>query len=114
MWTKNCTFCHYSNIKKHGIRNHIQRYKCNICHKTFTYQQKLNATDIWFDYSQGKQTYKALALKYQCSVRTIQRYIEKAPKTKLKPPTSLYLNLIMDTNFFQSRIWRISLDGFTR
>ncbi|WP_430795491.1 hypothetical protein [Actinobacillus pleuropneumoniae] len=101
-------------MKKHSIRNHIQRYKCNICHKTFTYQQKLNATDIWFDYSQGKQTYKALAIKYQCSVRTIQRYIEKAPKTKLKPPTSLYLNLIMDTTFFQSRIWRISLDGFTR
>ncbi|WP_424580056.1 IS1/IS1595 family N-terminal zinc-binding domain-containing protein [Volucribacter psittacicida] len=55
------------NIKKHGTQNHIQRYKCNHCNKTFTFQNKLNPTEIWFHYSQGKQTYKELAIKYQCS-----------------------------------------------
>lgn len=82
------------------MRNHIQRYKCSVCNKSFTFQKKLNASDIWFDYSQGKQTYKELALKYKCSVKTIQRYIDKAPKTSLQLPTSTRLNIIMDTTFF--------------
>ncbi|WP_231924952.1 IS256 family transposase, variant Zn-binding type, partial [Gallibacterium salpingitidis] len=33
-------------------------------------------------------------------MRTIQRYIDKAPKTSLKPPLNRYLNIIMDTTFF--------------
>ncbi|WP_423972566.1 IS256 family transposase, variant Zn-binding type [Glaesserella parasuis] len=56
--------------------------------------------DIWTDYTSGKQTYQQLAVKYHCSVRTIQRYIDKAPKTSLKPPLNRYLNIIMDTTFF--------------
>ncbi|MDG6481343.1 transposase-like zinc-binding domain-containing protein, partial [Glaesserella parasuis] len=46
---------------KHGIRNNIQRYKCNACNKTFTLKKKLNPISIWNDYSIGKQTYKQLA-----------------------------------------------------
>ncbi|OOH84395.1 transposase, partial [Pasteurellaceae bacterium 15-036681] len=56
---------------------------------------------MWNDYSEGKQTYKQLANKYHCSLRTIQRYIQKAPITQLKPPESKYLNLIIDTTFFR-------------
>ncbi|EQA00365.1 IS1/IS1595 family N-terminal zinc-binding domain-containing protein [Glaesserella parasuis] len=33
---KKCHFCHSSDIRKHGIRNNIQRYECNACDKTFT------------------------------------------------------------------------------
>ncbi|MDG6236205.1 transposase, partial [Glaesserella parasuis] len=82
---KNVIFCHSSDIRKHGIRNNIQRYKCNACNKTFTLKKKLNPISIWNDYSIGKQTYKQLAEKYHCSIRTIQRYLEKAPKTVLNP-----------------------------
>ncbi|WP_192869034.1 hypothetical protein [Glaesserella sp. 15-184] len=32
-------------------------------------------------------------------MRTIQRYIDKAPKTLLKLPENRYLNIIMDTSF---------------
>ncbi|MFW9318616.1 transposase [Glaesserella parasuis] len=39
---KKCHFCHSSDIRKHGIRNNIQRYKCNACNKTFTLKKKLN------------------------------------------------------------------------
>ncbi|WP_439108236.1 transposase-like zinc-binding domain-containing protein, partial [Glaesserella parasuis] len=28
---KKCHFCHSCDIRKHGIRNNIQRYKCNAC-----------------------------------------------------------------------------------
>ncbi|WP_415578913.1 IS256 family transposase, variant Zn-binding type, partial [Glaesserella parasuis] len=55
---------------------------------------------MWTDYTSGKQTYQQLAVKYHCSVRTIQRYIDKAPKTALKPTSNRYLNIIMDTTFF--------------
>ncbi|WP_446685282.1 transposase, partial [Gallibacterium melopsittaci] len=97
---KTCPFCQNQTIKKHGIRNKIQRYKCNTCNKTFTYQKKLNPEQIWQDYSEGKQTYKALTIKYHCSERTIQRYLEKAPKALLNFPTKSSLNLIIDTTFF--------------
>ncbi|MWP85915.1 IS256 family transposase, variant Zn-binding type, partial [Glaesserella parasuis] len=55
---------------------------------------------MWTDYTSGKQTYQQLAEKYHCSVRTIQRYIDKVPKTALKLPSNRYLNIIMDTTFF--------------
>ena len=82
---------HFQNsiIHKHGKINKIERYKCPSCNKTFTFQKKLNPCEIWRDYSQGKQTYKELSIKYQCSIKTIQRYIDKAPKTALNPPISL-------------------------
>ena len=57
-----CHFCQSSDIRKHGIRNHIQHYKCNACNKTFTLKKKSNPINIWNDYSIGKQTYKQLAL----------------------------------------------------
>ncbi|MDG6895969.1 hypothetical protein A6A20_10150 [Volucribacter amazonae] len=66
---------------EYGTQNNIQRYKCHHCNKAFIFQNKLNLSEIWLHYSQGKQTYKELAIKYQCSVKTIQRDIDKAPKT---------------------------------
>ena len=55
---------------------------------------------IWQDYSEGKQTYKQLANKYQCSIRTIQRYVLNAPKTILNPPENNTLNLLIDSSFW--------------
>lgn len=55
-------------------------------HKTFILKNKLDPIKIWTDYTSGKQTYQQLAIKYQCLVRTIQRYIDKAPKTSLNQP----------------------------
>ncbi|WP_419865840.1 IS256 family transposase, variant Zn-binding type [Gallibacterium genomosp. 3] len=87
-------------MKKQGTSNNIQRYFCHQCHKTFTFKTKLVPNKIWSDYTSGKQTYQQLAVKYHCSVRTIQRYIDKAPKTALKQPLNRYLNIVMDTTFF--------------
>ncbi|WP_439328535.1 IS256 family transposase, variant Zn-binding type, partial [Lonepinella sp. BR2357] len=93
-------FCQNSSIQKYGTQNNIQRYKCSTCHKTFTLTKKLESSNIWQDYTVGKQSYKQLAEKYHCSVRTIQRYLLKAPKTPLNPSENKYLNLIIDTTFF--------------
>ncbi|WP_420801275.1 IS256 family transposase, variant Zn-binding type [Phocoenobacter skyensis] len=87
-------------MHKYGTQNNVQRYKCSICNKTFTFKKSLNSSQIWLDYTEGKQTYKQLAIKYNCSVRTIQRYVLKAPKTPLNIPQNNKLNLMMDTTFF--------------
>ncbi|WP_423776312.1 hypothetical protein [Actinobacillus porcinus] len=73
-------------MKKHDTSNNIQRYFCNKCHKTFSFKNKLDPIKIWNDYILGKQTYKELAIKYHCSVRTIQKYID--PPQKNSPTTA--------------------------
>ncbi|TCJ98018.1 mutator family transposase [Volucribacter psittacicida] len=42
-----------------------------------------------------------MPLNINVLVKTIQRYIDKAPKTALKLPLSIHLNIIMDTTFFK-------------
>lgn len=103
---KTVHFGQSTKIKKQGISNNIQRYFCHQCHKTFTFKTKLVPNKIWSDYTSGKQTYQQLAVKYHCSVRTIQRYIDKAPKTSFKLiPEHCY-----GYNFFRSLFWRISVN----
>ncbi|WP_428981833.1 IS256 family transposase, variant Zn-binding type [Mannheimia indoligenes] len=87
-------------MHKHGKKNNTQRYKCTSCNKTFSFNKKLDPISIWIDYTSGKQTYKQLADKYHCSIRTIQRYIEKAPKNQLNLPKNKKLNIVIDTTFF--------------
>ncbi|WP_442805510.1 transposase-like zinc-binding domain-containing protein, partial [Testudinibacter sp. TR-2022] len=48
---KNCPFCQNQNIRKYGVRNNIQRYKCNVCNKTFISKKKLDPIKIWSDYT---------------------------------------------------------------
>lgn len=51
-------------------------YKCYICKKQFSEGSRLNSAIIWEEYTIGKQTYKQLAKKYNCSQRTIQRKVD--------------------------------------
>ena len=51
-------------------------YKCYVCKKQFSGGSKLNFSTIWEDYTKGKQTYKQLSKKYNCSKKTIQRKID--------------------------------------
>lgn len=46
------------------------------CNSYFTGGKKSVPKDIFEQYSKGKQTYKQLAEKYGCSIRTIQRKID--------------------------------------
>lgn len=56
------------------------------------FKSKLNPDQIWLDYSVGKQTQQQLSIKYNCSPRTIRRYLEKAAKSTLTLPKNKYLN----------------------
>ncbi len=63
-------------LYKNGIRNGKQMYKCYICKKQFLGGNRVNIGILWVEYSKGKQTYKQLAKKYNCSKRTVQRKID--------------------------------------
>lgn len=54
---------------------------------------------LWTEYTQGKQTYKQLADKYHCSLKTIQRRLDKVNiEYQIKRPKRA--NIIMDTTYF--------------
>jgi len=55
--------------------------------------------DLWHDYVIGKQTYSQLSLKYDCSVRTIQRKIDAVKITKSPPETGKVI-VLMDTTYW--------------
>ena len=89
-----------SSIKNTIKENTLDSQALSDAQKVESSKNKLDPIKIWTDYTSGKQIYQQLAIKYQCSVRTIQRYIDKAPKTSLNQPKNRYLNIIMDTTFF--------------
>ena len=69
---------------------------------------------IWDEYTQGKQTYKQLSLKYNVSVKTIQRKIDLVnPEQKSIFPS--VVNLLMDTTYFGRKfgvmVFKDSLTG---
>jgi hypothetical protein len=51
-------------------------YKCYVCKKQFREGLRLISLTIWDAYTKGKQTYKQLAKKYNCSKKTMQRKID--------------------------------------
>ncbi|MFU2074751.1 hypothetical protein [Gallibacterium anatis] len=99
-------------MKKHGKLNNFQRYFCHQCHKTFTFKKKLDPIKIWSDYACGKQTYQQLAIKYHCSVRTIQRYIDKSLQNTIKITSKSIPEHYYGYHLFWSLFWCFSADGF--
>lgn len=54
---------------------------------------------IWQEYFGGKQTYLQLAIKYNCSAKTIQRKIDKV-QVQRQTTFSSVANVLMDTTYF--------------
>lgn len=77
----------------------MQRYKCAACKKIFICKSEINLVQLWIEYTQGKQTYLQLALKYNCSTKTIQRKIDLV-KTECKTTFPSVVNVLMDTTYF--------------
>lgn len=74
-------------------------YKCYVCKKQFLGGNRINIDELWVEYSKGKQTYKQLAKKYNCSRRTIQRKIDlhNIPVSKKEPRKVV---ILMDTTYW--------------
>lgn len=78
MYLKKCPYCKSSNVKKNGLRNHIQHYKCKSCGKQFPNKPpKPSMESVWSEYLNAKQTISQIAQKYQISASTIKRTLRK-------------------------------------
>jgi hypothetical protein len=77
----------------------VQQYKCIACGRQFSGGNRLDSAKIWQEYIDGKQTYHQLALKYNCSIKTIQRRIDSVSVGK---ETTFHntVNVLMDTTYF--------------
>lgn len=89
-------------------------YKCIACGKQFRGGKRLSPEKIWEEYTQGKQTYLQLAIKYECSTKTIQRKIDTVSIKGQTTFTSI-VNVLMDTTYFGRKfgvmVFKDSLTG---
>jgi hypothetical protein len=76
-----------------------QRYKCMACGRQFLATDRIDTAILWSEYTVGKQTYSQLALKYNCSRKTIQRKIDLVSAGR-DTHFECAVNVLMDTTYF--------------
>lgn len=85
--------------RKNGTVKGVQLYKCASCGKQFLGGNRLDCNQLWKEYVEGKQTYIQLAQKYNCSIKTIQRKLDKINiENKSKEPRAIIV--LMDTTYW--------------
>jgi len=78
MYLKKCPYCQSSNVKKSGLRNQVQHFKCKCCGKQFQNKPpKPSIESIWSEYLDAKQTIVEIAKKYHISVSTVKRVLHQ-------------------------------------
>lgn len=97
--SKKCFYCSSSIVSKNGHKNGKQQYVCYACGKHFLGGKRLENAKIWEEYTSGKQTYKQLAKQYGCSIKTIQRRIDKQIVLLPKPSKRIVV-VLMDTTYW--------------
>jgi hypothetical protein len=110
---KKCRKCGGSHTKKDGFMRHRQRYKCCDCGYVFQNKSRKSLLvwkRLWEEYVFHKQTYRELAEKYWCSVRTIQTRLDEYMQhhsflsgvSSIIPPTqpNTPIILLIDTTYF--------------
>lgn len=74
-------------------------YKCACCGKQFLGGERIDNQVLWREYVAGKQTYAQLAVKYGCSLKTIQRRVDSV-NVKRRLPNPSDVVVLMDTTYF--------------
>lgn len=77
MYTQKCPRCGSSKVKKSGLRNHVQHYKCKCCGRQFQSKLRLTEDKVWQEYLEAKQTLAEIAGHHHVSISTIQRILQK-------------------------------------
>lgn len=88
MYLKKCPYCKSSDVKKNGLRNHIQHYKCKCCGKQFLGKSKPSIDTVWNEYLNAKQTIAEIAVKYHLSESTVKRLLRKKTEAWTQPVLS--------------------------
>ena len=74
-------------------------YKCCACGKQFLGGERISNAQLWQQYTEGKQTYRQLSLRYGCSIKTIQRRLDKV-KVASSVAARCDVVVLMDTTYF--------------
>jgi hypothetical protein len=89
-------------------------YKCYACGRQFLDTNRVDLEELWLLYSTGKQTYVQLAERFDCSPKTIQRWLDRVFIIKRKAFSGVAV-VIMDTTYFGRTfgvmVFKNSLDG---
>lgn len=85
--------------KENGIKSGVQLYKCYNCNRQFIGGDRINSSNLWKEYSIGKQTYSQLASKYKCSIKTIQRKLDGYRIIEVKKEVREVI-VLMDTTYW--------------
>ncbi|GAB4459183.1 MAG: hypothetical protein Fur0028_12940 [Bacteroidales bacterium] len=62
-------------------------------------KNRIDKKELWEEYCTGKQTYAQLGNRYQCSAKTIQRYLDSVKLDRTTTFNSI-ANVLMDTTYF--------------
>lgn len=76
-----------------------QLYKCHACGRQFLGGNRIEAAELWREYSELKQTYAQLADRYGCSSRTIKRKLDAYTPPKGTPSIGRVV-VMMDTTYW--------------
>lgn len=85
MYIKKCPYCDSSEVKKNGLRNHVQHYKCKCCKRQFQNSHKISVEDVWHEYLELKQTMSEIAKRHHISVSTVKRILRQEIVTWEQP-----------------------------
>ncbi|GHV59963.1 hypothetical protein FACS1894103_4460 [Campylobacterota bacterium] len=87
-----------------GAGHEQQRYKCLQCDHQFVDSIKLDDSRLWHEYTVYKQTYTQLAEKYNYSLKTVKRHLDKYKPTNTTKVNTVVSNtpiiLLIDTTYF--------------
>ena len=109
MYRKKCPYCKSSDVKKSGLLNHIQHYKCKSCGKQFQNKpSKPSMESIWSEYLNAKQTISEIAKlgpmcweKHHISESTVKRILRKKADTWQQPDlTGMSSYVHMDATYW--------------
>lgn len=100
MNTKKCVFCNSIKVKKDGLQNGIQRWKCKDCNKKFQANKRsLPKEEIFCSFVFHKQTFTELSESYHVRHRTLQDIFDShVLPEKVHTPRVIYL--VVDGTYF--------------
>ena len=86
-------------MKRNGHKNGVQIYKCWQCGRQFLGGDRLSGEGLWKEYVTLRQTYSQMADKHGCSVKTIQRKIDRY-RSVAAVHTPRRVVVVMDTTYW--------------
>jgi hypothetical protein len=93
-------------VKKNGLLNGVQRYKCHVCKRHFHGGHRLDVANLWHQYVFGKQTYRDLAEQFGVSESTIKRKLKQHQATSKPISKARSVVLLMDATYW-GRNWGV-------